>query len=263
MYQFVCSIKCPHSSLTTSSSICFLFFHRQKWIKKDPGCKWQADPSENGVFGKNYCNTLLKRYGKMLGLADPETCTAHGYRKMGTSRIVNTDGIGPKLAKQLTRQKNYDVLACYEKPDTKAMDRATEALQGKDALEECMIVERPCSIAGSGSRTGNSNSFNYSPIPQQSFGATPESTFSNPVGQLGFMTQEQMQTSWNRNSPTGLSISVAARSNQSPCPPPPPPPPRTSGSFTTPLRGNSFNRGSFNGDYYHRDHSDGPSGPSK
>jgi hypothetical protein len=241
--------------------------HRQKWKKQNPKCTWIAHPGQGGVFGKNYTNVVLQELNEILGVDNPERHTAHAYRKMGASALVNQPGVGPKLAKNLSRHMRFDTLCEYEKPDVAAMDRATEALLGKSKLESASAVQKNSTFevqhlrhAASESPQESSfgGSFNNSPIPQQSFASTPSSNAvsTNACGNLGFLTQTNMERNPRTRSsqgPSGFSISF----NNQPSPP--------ASDYCTPRQSNmqsSWIEGSFCDENAYPNHSNGPGGYS-
>ena len=175
-------------------------------MKDDPKCTWKANPHANGCFGRNYTNVISKRYAHKLGFDNPNTNTAHGNRKYGSSALVNTDGIGPKLTTNLTRHAHYSTVSTYEKPNATAVDRAMEALQGpidpstiiySKTAAATTVAESPVPDSGSGS-IGNifESASNNSKSNSNSIASI------NGIGRLGQLTQFSPESNSSNRSPS-------------------------------------------------------------
>lgn len=75
---------------------------------------------------------------ELLGYENWQKCTAHGLRRGGITRLVNTPGLGASTIIGLSRHKNYSTVAHYEKATQGAQDRCLETLNNAGGRAEAL-----------------------------------------------------------------------------------------------------------------------------
>ena len=84
---------------------------------------------ENGVFSRNYFNTLTIELARRCYFINPEKCTSHGCRKEGASAMSNHhESLDPKLIMGATHHKTMTAHQKYLRPNEDSVAKKYRAL---------------------------------------------------------------------------------------------------------------------------------------
>jgi hypothetical protein len=101
---------------------------------------FEADLTNNGVFGKNYFSVVTKRMAARCGFTDPERHTARSKRRSGISSLASSDVPSAEIEGS-ARHKSAATNALYQKPNEATHAKRYEAqFYNDDSVRHVLLL---------------------------------------------------------------------------------------------------------------------------
>ena len=113
------------------------------------GKPWRL--SRSVVVGKSRVNPIIKKIAKWCGYDNADRCTAHGQRRAGLSKSLNSGTTAPAVMVQLGGHSLLSTTARYNLPDQEAYDRTIRTKDGsptaiKKEMAEAARLPNPSAL---------------------------------------------------------------------------------------------------------------------